>query len=165
MFSLKVAQDPRLHFRRKKFPKKKYFSSLIPYISELRPNTGSMFSQIVQAFYRLHFGLKTTSKFFSYWMFSGKKEDENFFEKIFLIRSSYFSKLIKDTESMTPSIFCQKNFDFFQKNFLGLFYLSSYISRPRPNMGFMVSLISRGLCRLRFRLNVMSNFFFALCFS
>ena len=154
MFSLKVAQDPRLHFRRKKFPKKfgfmgffpkeflknaifAYFSYLIPYVSKLRPNTGSMFSLIVQAFHRLHFGRKTTSIFFSYLVFFGKKEDKKFFENIFLIRrTSYFSKLIKDTEtvlfweeqhiswlifgptklpssSMTPSFFCQKKLQFF----------------------------------------------------
>ena len=164
MFSLKVAQDPRPHFCREKFSKKTRFhgffqkkfwknanfdnfSSLMSYISELRPNTMSMVSYIVQAFYRLHFGLKMTL-FFSYSVFLGKKEDKNFFEKIFLIPSSYFSKLIKDTEtvffreeqhryrllfgptklpssSMTPSFFCQKNFNFFQKNFLVLFNLSS----------------------------------------
>ena len=120
---------------------------------------------------------------FSYSVFLGKKEDKKFLEKIFLIRSSYFSKLIKDTEtvlfreeqhryrllfgstkipssSMTPSFFFQKKLQFFfQKNFLVLFYLSSYISCPRPNMGFMVSLNLRGSCRLRLRLKVMSKFF------
>ena len=115
MFSLKNAQDPRLHFRRKKFFKKTRlhgffskevlknaffdnFSSLISYISELRPNTMSMVSYIVQAFYRLHFRLRITSKIFSYSVFFGKKGDKKFFEKFFLIPSSYFSKLIKDTE-------------------------------------------------------------------
>ena len=114
------------------------FSSLISYISKLRPNTMSMVSWIVQAFYRLHFGLKMTSKVFSYSVFLGKKEDKKFFEKSFLIPSSYFSKLMKDTEtvlfrekqhryrlllgptkllssSMTPSFFCQINFHFFKK--------------------------------------------------
>ena len=94
MFSLKVAQDPRLHFRRKKFFKKfrlhgffskevlknaffDNFSSLISYISELRPNTMSMVSYIVQAFYRLHFRLRITSKNFFilgvFWQKRGQK--------------------------------------------------------------------------------------------
>ena len=172
-------------FFQKEDLKKRYFwlfLCLIPYFSELRPNTMSMVSYIVQAFYRLPFGLKMTSKFLSYSVFLGKKEDTKFFEKFFLIPSSFFSKLIKDTEialfreeqhryrllfgptklpssSMTPSFFCQKNFNFFQKNFLVLFNLSSYISWPRPNLGFMVSLVLRGLCRLRFRLKVTSKFF------
>ena len=112
MFPLKVAQVPGLHFRWKKnskknrlhvFFKKKFwknaffycFLCLIPYFSELRPNTMSMVSYIVQAFYRLHFGLKMTSKFFSYLVFLGKKEDTEFFEKIFLIPSSFFLKTDK----------------------------------------------------------------------
>ena len=61
MFSLKIAQDPRLYFRRKHFLKKfdfmvflqrslekkgifECFSYLIPYISELRLNTRSIVS-------------------------------------------------------------------------------------------------------------------------
>ena len=112
----------------------------------------------------------------------GQKEDKHFFEKFLLIPSSFFSKLMKDTEtvlfweeqhwyrllfgltklpssSMTPSFFCRRNFIFSEKNFLVLFNLSSYISWPRLNMGFMVSLILRGLCRLRFRIKVISKFF------
>ena len=75
----------------------------------------------------------------------GQKEDKKFFEKFFLIRSSYFSKLIKDTgtilfreeqhryrllfgptklpsSSMTPSFFCQKT-SIFSKKILGSFLL------------------------------------------
>ena len=101
MFSLKVAQDPRLHFRRKKFSKEKFgfmgffqkkfwknaifdnFSSLISYISKLRPNTMSMVSWIVQAFYRLHFGLKWRQKFFHTRCFWAKKRTKNFSKNLF----------------------------------------------------------------------------------
>ena len=173
-FSLQIAQDPRLQFRRKRFWKKigfmgffqknfwknaffDCFSSLIPYISELRANTVSMVSQIVQAFYRLHFRIKITSKIFSYLVFLGKKEDWKFFEKFFLIRSSYFSKLIKDREtvlfreeqlrlrlffgptklpssSMTPSFFCQKNSIYFKKN-SWFFFTWARISHDRDQNG------------------------------
>ena len=68
MFSLKVAHDPRLHIRRKNFRKKFRFHGFflkrifektlfltflysIPYITELKLNTGSMVSYIVEAFH------------------------------------------------------------------------------------------------------------------
>ena len=123
-----------------------------------------------------------TSKFFFILGVFGQKRTKKI-EEIFLIGSSYFSKLMKDTEtvllrgeqhwyrlifgptklsssSMTPSFFCQKTSIFFL--ILGSssnFYLSSYIPWRRPNMRFMVSLILRSLCRLRFRLRTMSKFF------
>ena len=83
-------------------------------------------------------------------MFLGKKENKKFFEKFFLFRNSYFSKLIKDTEpvlfreeqhrywllfgpsklpssSLTPSFFCQKT-SFFSKKILGSFLLDVAIT-------------------------------------
>ena len=90
LFSLKVAQDPRLQFRRKKIRKKfgfmvffekKFwknaifdcFLCLIPYFSEPGPNTVSMVSCNLQAFHRLHFRSKLASKFFSDLVFWAKK--------------------------------------------------------------------------------------------
>ena len=108
MFSLKVVQDPRLHFRRKKIPKKisaswvfqknfskaifDGFSNSIPYITELRLNTGSMVSQIVQAFRRPHFNSKMTSNFFSYLFFGQKRKKMS---KIFFSFVAHFSQTDK----------------------------------------------------------------------
>ena len=122
-----------------------------------------------------------TSNLFSYLVFLSKKEDKKFFEKFFLICSSYFSKLIKDTEtvlfreeqhkyrllfgptklpssSMTRSFFCQKTSIFFSKKFLGSFLLELVYLMTETNNGvhgFVISI---------FRLKVMSKFFFALDF-
>ena len=118
MFPLKVAQVPGIHFRRKKFRKKIGFKDffkkkfwknaifdcflcLIPYFSEPELNTGSMVSCNLQAFHRLHFRPKMASKFFSDLVFWAKKGWKNV-EKKFLICSSYFSKLTKDTETILP---------------------------------------------------------------
>ena len=110
MFSLKVAQDPRLPFHRKKFSKKfgfmVFFSKkflknaisdnfLISYISELKPNTMSMVSYIVQAFYRLHFGLQKTSKFFFILGVFGQKRGQQFFRKNFSHSKLIFLKTNK----------------------------------------------------------------------
>ena len=120
MFPLKVAQVPGLHFRRKKFTKKKsaswfflkrsfektlfltVFFCLIPHFSEPGPNTGSMVPCYLQAFHRLHFRSKMASKFFSHLVFWAKKGMKKNVEKFFLICSSYFSKLTKDTETIPP---------------------------------------------------------------
>ena len=100
----------------------------------------------------------------------------------FLICSSYFSKQIKDTEttlfrekqqgsrlhfgptkflssSMTPSFFCQKYMNFISFKFLGSFSLELLYLMTETKYGVMVSLTLRGLCRLRFRLKLTSNFF------
>ena len=194
IFSLKIPQDPRLQFRWKKFSKnfafmgflkeflKKRFFRLFFIFDplNLRSETKYRVLGFVNCTSVLYATLWTKNdvNFVSYLVFLGKKEDKKF--KKILILGSYFSKLIKDTEtvlfreeqqryrllfrstklpssSMTPSFFCQKNLNYFQKKLLVLFYLSSCIW-PRPNMGLMVSLVLRGLCRLRFRLNVMSKF-------
>ena len=119
MFPLKIAQVPGLHFRWKKIRKKigflvffekKFwknaifdcFLCLIPYFSEPGQNTGSMVSCSLQAFYRLHFRSKLASKFFSDLVFWAKKWMKKNVEKFFLICSSYFSKLTKDTETILP---------------------------------------------------------------
>ena len=74
----------------------------IPYFSEPGSNTGSMVSCNLQTFHRLHFRSKLASKFFFRLRFLGKKMDEKNVEKFFLICSSYFSKLTKDTETILP---------------------------------------------------------------
>ena len=111
MFSLKVAQDPRLHFRRKKFSKKSaswvFFKRIIektlfliifhlwsPISQNWNRIQGPWFRKLYQSFIGYILALKWR-QFFSYLVFLGKKMDKNFFEKFFLIRSSYFSKLIK----------------------------------------------------------------------
>ena len=53
----------------------------------------------VQLFHRVHCSLKLTSKKFQTCFFWVKKEEKNV-ENFFLIRSSYFSKLIKETETI-----------------------------------------------------------------
>ena len=86
-----------------------------------------------------------TSKFFSHSVFWAKRDFKNV-ENFFLIRSSYFSKLIKDTEtilfqeeqhgyrllfgptkfpssSMTPLFFCKKILEFVLKKSVGSFLL------------------------------------------
>ena len=75
------------------------FSSLIQYISDLRINTGTMVSQIVQAFHRLGVSLKMASICFVVGFFGQTRDDKNV-EKFFRIRSSYISNLIKDTETI-----------------------------------------------------------------
>ena len=78
------------------------FLCLIPYFSKPGPNTGSMVSCILQAFHRLHFRSKLASKFFSDLVFWAKKWMKKNVEKFFLICSSYFSTLTKDTETILP---------------------------------------------------------------
>ena len=51
-------------------------------------------------FYRLQFGLKMESKCFFILGVFGQKTGQKFFQKFFLTRSSYFSKLMKDTETV-----------------------------------------------------------------
>ena len=119
MFPLKIAQVPGLHFRRKKISKKirlhgffkkkfwknaifDYFLCLNPYFSEPGSNTGSMVLCNLQAFHRLHFRSKLASNFFSDFVFWAKKWMKKNVEKFFLICSSNFSKLTKDTETILP---------------------------------------------------------------
>ena len=197
MFSLKNAQDHRLHFCREKFSKKfrlhgffpkeflkkTLFLTVFHLWSPISQNwdriQGTCFRELYKRFVGYILVEKWRQSFVSYLVFFRTKKDKKI-EKLFLIGSSYFSKLMKDTEtvllrgeqhwyrlifgptklsssSMTPSFFCQKTSIFFK--FLVLFYLSSYIPWRRPNMRFMVSLILRSLCRLRFRLKTLSKFF------
>ena len=78
------------------------FLCLIPYFSEPGPNTGSMVSCNLQAFRRLHFRSNLASKCFSDLVFWAKKWMKKNVEKFFLICSSYFSNLTKDTETILP---------------------------------------------------------------
>ena len=73
-----------------------------PLFSEPGPNTGSMVSCNLQTFHRLHFRSKLASKFFSDLVFWAKKWMKKNVEKFFLICSSYFSTLTKDTETILP---------------------------------------------------------------
>ena len=79
-----------------------FFLCLIPYFSKPGPNTGSMVSCNLQAFHRLHFRSKLAPKFFSDLVFWAKKWMKKNVENFFLICSSYFSKLTKDTETILP---------------------------------------------------------------
>ena len=112
MFSLKVAQDPRLHFRRKKLfkkirlhgffsqedLKKTLFLTIFHLWSHISQNWDRIQCPWFRTLYKRFVGYNLATKLFSYSMFLGKKEDTKFFEKFFLIPSSYFSKLITDTD-------------------------------------------------------------------
>ena len=119
MFLLRLAQDPKLHFKPKKSLQKfdfmaffgrilqnstfTCFSSSISFISELRPNTESVVYEKVQEFHRLPFSPKPSSSFY----FWGKKRMEKL-SYLFLICSSYFSELKTDTQTIRSQKVRQK---------------------------------------------------------
>ena len=61
-----------------------------------------MVSFKLQAFHRLHLRSKLASKLFSDLVFWARKWMKKNVENFFLICSSYFSKLTKDTETILP---------------------------------------------------------------
>ena len=123
MFSLKVAQDPRLHFRRQKieenlaswvffrriFEKTLFlavFFCLIPYFSEPRPDTEFMVSILYKRFICCYtFAKKWRQKFFwdlVFWEKKGWKKCRFFFSFVAHI-SQYWRKIQKPFSLKTNS--------------------------------------------------------------
>ena len=89
-------------FLNRSFEKTLFLTVFLCLTPEPGPNTGSMVSCNLQAFHRLHFRSKLASKFFSDLVFWAQKWMKKNVENFFLICSSYFSTLTKDTETILP---------------------------------------------------------------
>ena len=120
MFPLKDAQVPGIHFCRKKISKKNsaswfflkrsfektLFLTVFYVWSPISQNQdqiqGPWFRVIYTSFIGYSFAQKKRQNFFSDLVFWAKKGMKKTVENLFLICSSYFSKLTKDTKTILP---------------------------------------------------------------